>query len=263
MNFLEAIILGLIQGLTEFIPVSSSGHLLLVHEILGKGSLDLAVDAVLQLATVLAVLIFFRNEIASLSKSFVKLITRKEVEATEKTLLYAMILGTLPAILLGIILEGQMETLFRNSHLVAYALLAGSALMYLAEKIAKQNGSLTASKGLLIGVFQALALVPGVSRSGVVISGGLLAGLSREAATRFGFLLSFPIIAISGIKKLMDLYVGGEIITLGMPLVVSFLISFVVGLWAIGFLIKYLKNNSLNIFILYRILLAVGIFFFI
>ena len=169
MSLFEAIILGLVQGLTEFIPVSSSGHLILVRELFGFSSInDLAFDATLQLATVLGVFVYF-------SKDLLRLIQ-------DKQLLGALILGTIPAILLGFPLESYMETIFRNSHIVAAMLILGAGLMYLAEKFATQNKELTPGRGLVIGLFQSLALIPGVSRSGATISGGLLSGLTREAA---------------------------------------------------------------------------------
>lgn len=258
MSYFHGLILGLVQGLTEFIPVSSSGHLILVRQFFGGASAgDLSVDAVLQLATVLAVLVYFWKDLWRLFVSFLRLLGKKEVVPQDKTLLYSIIIGTIPAVIFGLLLETKMETIFRNAHLVAYALIAGSALMYFAEKYARQNVSLTTKKGFVVGLFQCLALVPGVSRSGSTISGGLFQGLTRSEATRFSFLLSFPIIFGSGMKKLLELAKSGALHTLGFPLALSFITAFVVGLISIHYLIKYLKTHSLNVFVVYRILLAI------
>lgn len=249
MSFIEGIILGLIQGLTEFIPVSSSAHLILVRDLLNIDSTNaLSVDAVFQLATILAVLFYF-------FKDFMALLSNK-------TLLRAILVGTVPALILGLMLEDYMDTVFRSSHLVAITMIFGSVLMFVAERYAKQDKELTVSRGLVVGFFQALALIPGVSRSGATISGGLLSGLTRESAARFSFLLSFPIIFGAGLKKFFDLQQSGELSTIGLPLWVGSLVAFVVGLWAINFLIKYLKNNKLTIFIYYRLIIATIILFF-
>src|SRR5690606_32156297 len=188
MSYFEAFFLGLVQGVTEFIPVSSSGHLILAHEWFGSGGFDLAVDAVLQLATILAVLVYFRKDILALFQTAVKMATKASVEAPERTLFFAIVLGTIPALLAGLFLEDAMETTFRSPLLVAGALLLGSALMVVAERWRPQERPLAAQAGFRIGWFQALALIPGMSRSGATISGGMLSGLSREAATRFSFL---------------------------------------------------------------------------
>lgn len=250
MNAFEAIILGLVQGLTEFVPVSSSGHLILTREVLGFSMENsLSFDAVLQLATVFAVLVYFIKEIPGIIKN--------------RTLIMALLLGTLPAVVAGFLLEEKMETVFRNAQLVAWMLLLGALIMYLAEKGARQDKDLTSPKGLLIGVFQTLALVPGISRSGATISGGLFAGLSREAAARFSFLLSAPILLGTGSKKLLDLSASGELEILGFPLLLGALVAFASGLWAIRFLLAYLKANSLMLFIWYRVVLALLILAFI
>ncbi len=256
MDIFQAVILGIVQGLTEFIPVSSSGHLIILREFLGIHGADLAVDAVLQLATILAVFSYFFNDFADLGKAFVRLLSGKIVSEEDKRMLAAIALGTIPALILGLILEDKMETIFRDSHLVAIMLLLGSGLMFLAEILARQNSGLTAKKGIVIGFFQALALIPGVSRSGATISGGLLTGLDRSSATRFSFLLAFPIILGSGLKQFIDLFKAGELSSIGPTLGVGFLVSFIVGLLAIHYLLRYLKHHRLTVFIWYRIILA-------
>lgn len=269
MNLSEGIILGLVQGITEFLPISSSGHLILIREFFGfKTEYDLAIDAVLQLATVLAVLVYFRKDIYALFVSFFRYFSGKQKE-NEKNLLLAVIYGTLPAVVIGLLLETRMETVFRSSFLVAISLLFGSLIMFFAERFYKNKSqldgdlsTLNAKKGLRIGIFQALAVVPGISRSGSTISGGLLSGLSRESSARFSFILSFPIIFGSGLKKFLELSLNGVLLSLSWTFSISFLTSFIVGILAIHFLIKFLKNHSLNIFIFYRIVLAILILSF-
>jgi undecaprenyl-diphosphatase len=260
MSFFHALILGITEGLTEFIPVSSSGHLVIVHHFLGATSQDLAIDSVLQLGTILAVLVYFWSDLWRVLMTFFKVVLRKPAEAKDKILLYGIILGTIPAVVLGLLLEKKMETVFRNVHLVAWALIFGSVVMFFAERFKRQNKILTTKSGFMIGLYQCLALIPGVSRSGATISGGLFEGLTREDATRFSFLLSFPIIAGAGIKEFLSLLKTGIVFTASFG--VGFVTAFIVGLAGIHFLIKYLRNHSLDIFVWYRILVAVAILFF-
>lgn len=264
MDAFSALILGLVQGLTEFLPISSSGHLILAREILGlQQEFGLAVDAILQLATILAVGIYFYKDLISLAKTAVFFILRKPIDQNIKTLLIAIILGTIPALIAGLLMEKTMETIFRSAELVAITLILGSILFWIAEKMAKQNKPLDTKKGFLIGLFQTLALVPGVSRSGSTISGSLILGLTREQAARFSFLLSFPIILGSGLKKLFDLQNEQSADILNFPLLLSFVTAFSVGLICIHFLLRYLKNHTLNIFIIYRLALAAAVFYFV
>jgi len=251
MSVFESIVLGLVQGLTEFIPVSSSGHLILAREVFGLSSTTaLSFDAILQLATVAAVIIYFLRDLPALF--------------SDKQLLYALFFGTLPALVLGFFLEGSMETVFRSSVLVSWTLLIGAVIMFMAEKFGRHKLEHKAvpdwMEALFIGFFQSLALVPGISRSGATISGGLFLGLSRASAARFSFLLSVPIITGSGLKKLLDLYQNGALMELGAPIFAGSLAAFVSGLVAVNFLLKYLKEHSLTPFIVYRIILALLIF---
>jgi len=212
MDYIHAIILGLVQGLTEFLPISSSGHLIIARKIFNlplEGSLSF--DAVLQCATALAVLLYFAKDLWGIACSAFRYVRGKAIEEREKTYIWAIILGTIPAVIFGLLLESTMDSVFRNTSLVAGTLLAGSVLMGYAQEKSKvdsrQSGggtqSLTLRKGIVVGFFQSLALIPGISRSGSTISGGLLMGLSREEATRFSFLLSVPILVGSGLKKLL------------------------------------------------------------
>ncbi len=249
MSYLDAVILGLVQGLTEFVPISSSGHLILVRELFHLSNQNaLSVDAILQLATGLAIIVYFARDL----KNFIH----------DRTMILAIILGTIPAVVLGLFLESKMETIFRSSSLVACMLIVGACLMYAAEKFAKQDKPLDPKRGFIVGVFQALALIPGISRSGATISGGLFLGLTREAAARFSFLLALPIILGSGLKKLLELSGTNSFGDVGLPLILGSFIAFGSGLWAIHFLINYLKNHKLTVFIWYRLVLAALILIF-
>ncbi|MFH2062824.1 MAG: undecaprenyl-diphosphate phosphatase, partial [bacterium] len=180
----------------------------------------------------------------------------RPVERADKVLLAAIAVGTVPAVVLGLLLEDYMDTVFRSVWVVVVTLVLGAVLMGLAERFGRRDRPLSVRSGLGIGLFQCLALVPGMSRSGSTISGGLLFGLDRVAATRFSFLLAWPVIAGSGLKKLLDLSAEGVLSELGLGLVVGFVVSFLVGLTAIRFLIRFLQRHTLMAFVWYRLSLA-------
>lgn len=258
MEALSNIWFGLIQGLTEFLPVSSTGHLVLLHSVFGAGENDLAFDAVLQLATVLAVIIYFRKDIYDMANAVLRQLSRLPVNEKEITLAYAIIIGTIPAVIFGLLLESYMETIFRNALLVAGVLVAGSVLFMVAEWkyfANNRNDKMTIRKGLLIGFFQCLALIPGMSRSGASIAGGMLFGLSRSEAARFSFLLAIPVILGSGLKKLLDLMVSGNSVPWG-DLVIAAVVAFLAGLFAIHFMLSFVRRHTLWPFIWYRLALA-------
>jgi len=261
MEIFNAIILGIVQGITEFLPISSSGHLILARSLLGEKTIyALSFDAVLQLATTLAILFYFRKKISSLIKSFFLLLAGKLKNIAEKTLIFAIIIGTIPAAFFGVILERQMQTNFRSPWVVVSTLLLGSLLMFLAERHYKKStnkNNISTLKGFWVGVFQALALLPGMSRSGMTISGGLFNSIKREEAIKFSFLLALPILFGSGLKKLFDLNSEGVLGSIGVELFIGSIVSFFVGLLAIHFLITYLKKHTLKVFVWYRIVLAI------
>jgi undecaprenyl-diphosphatase len=262
MTHFGAIILGLVEGLTEFIPVSSSGHLIVAREIMHINDVEaLSFDAIIQMSAILALLIYFYKDVLKLVNNFFKLILKKSIEEKDKILLYAIILGTIPAVVFGLLLEKQMDTAFRNLHLVSLALLFGAWLMWYAQRVSKENKSLNVKNGILVGFYQCLALVPGVSRSGATISGGLISGLKKEEAIRFSFLLSIPILLGSGLKKLFE--VRSEILgnSFGFELLLGSISAFLAGYFSIRFLMKYLKNHNLDVFIYYRIALFLALFF--
>ena len=271
MDIFSAVILGVVQGLTEFLPISSTGHLILAREVLGlQVEYGLSVDAVLHLSTALAVLIYFRSDFSMLGRAAWLWLFGISPGASEKNLILALALGTIPAVIFGIFLEDIMTTTFRNPLLIAGALLAGSLLFLLAEVVSKRHKkkgvlqiSVTPCEGFTVGLFQALALIPGMSRSGMTIAGGLLLGISREEAARFGFLLSLPIILGAGGKSAYDLGLTGVIADIGMALVVSAVAAFATAIVAIHYLLKYLKEHTLFVFVAYRVALATLVLIFI
>ena len=261
MTILDSAILGAVEGLTEFLPVSSSGHLILMRDLLGiNTSGGLAFDAILQLGAILAVFIYFRRDVWALLLDTLRIIIgrSKEVTAQQKTMIVGLIVGTIPALILGLTLQDEMETIFRSAFLVAIMLILGSLLFIFAERKARQTtNATTISQSWWIGCFQTLALVPGVSRSGSTIAGGLFFGLTREAAARFSFLLSLPIITGSGLKMLIDVVKGGSSVdATPLQLGIGFFLSFVVGFACIRFLMRYLKTHTLMAFVWYRLALA-------
>ena len=268
MDIGPAILLGIVQGVTEFLPISSTGHLILAREVLGISDTNgLAIDAILHLATAAAVLIYFRKDILRMGYAFLYRITGRPVPAEDERLLILLVIATVPAVILGLLLESYMETVFRSALFVAWGLIAGSLIFILAEWVGKQyvEQESTPSKwrALVIGLFQSIALIPGMSRSGMTISGGMLLGLTREAAARFGFLLSFPIILGSGSKKFLDLVSTGTLDTIGFSVLVAAVAAFISGIFAISFLMGFVKKHSLIPFAIYRIVLALVVLWFI
>jgi len=261
MELFHAIILGLVQGLTEFLPVSSSAHLVIVRSLLNiNDAHPLAFDAVLQLPTIAAVGIYFWKELWGVFVTALRFVTRKEISNESKTLLGAIVVGTVPAAILGLLLEHLMEDTFRSIVLVAGMFALGSILFVVAEKYGKKDGVLSIKKGFFIGLFQSLAIIPGMSRSGMTISGGLLNNLSRVDAARFSFLLSFPIILGSGAKKMFELAKSGVLSgAYGNELMVACVVAFIVGIVVIRFLMKFLEKHSLVSFAWYRVVLASAI----
>lgn len=267
MNVVDGLILGTVQGLTEFLPVSSSGHLILMRSFLGiNTSGGLAFDAILQLGTIIAVFVYFRKDIWHLMIQTFRLVFAKgrDVSASDRSLIGGLLLGTIPAILVGLLLEDTMNHAFRSPLLVATTLFAGSGLFLLAEHIGRQQRTKPSVwDGIWIGLFQCLALIPGVSRSGATISGGLFRGLTRESAARFSFLLSIPIITGSGLKKLIDVIQLQPTDIPYLPLAIGCITAFGVGIACIHFLLGYVKRHSLSIFAWYRVALAFIILFFV
>lgn len=259
MELLAALILGVIQGATEFLPISSTGHLILVRSALSLEHVNaLAFDAILHLATALAVTVYFWRDIMLLVHTALRILGRLPVGEKDRVLLIALIVGTIPAVIIGLLLENIMATVFRAPLLVATVLIVGSMLFAYAEYVytyKPKQVTMSPSLGLKIGLFQVLALIPGMSRSGATISGGLILGLSRYESARFAFLLAIPIMFGAGSKKLLELLISPDAAPV-MMLIVGGISAFFVGLMAIHFMLSFVRNNSLWPFIWYRILLA-------
>lgn len=261
MEFLMAIVLGWVQGITEFLPVSSTGHLILVREIFNvqQSSNDLAFDAVLHLATTAAVLIYFSKDISYLIHAVLRKLGRLPVDERDTAMVGALILATIPGVIGGLLLENIMDTYFRQPLLVAGVLIVGSFIFAYAEYVfAYKNlqATITPKLGFKIGLFQVLALIPGMSRSGITISGGLLLGLSRVEAARFAFLMAIPIMLGGGAKKVLELMESSTPVNWTL-LMIGAGTAFVVGLGAIHFMMSFVRKYSLWPFIWYRILLAI------
>ncbi len=264
MNIVTSIILGVVQGLTEFLPISSSGHLLLVRDLLHLDITNtLSFDIFLNTATLLVVIYYFWGEVRRLVIDFFT----EGFSSRSIHLLYALVVGTIPAAIIGFKYGARIESAFRSSSSVALALVVGSLIMWIAEIAYKKyggKGGLSIAKAFIVGSFQSFALVPGISRSGASISGGLLSKLSREEAIRFSFLLYIPVSLGAALKAVLDVHksASGFSDFINLPHILAFLAAIVSGLWAIRFLVTYLKNNSFAPFIIYRLLLAAVILIF-
>ncbi len=255
MSILEALILGLAQGLTEFIPVSSSGHLVLLHQALGLEQQALSFDVALHIGTLLALVMYFYKDIWQL---FLGILGKNK---TTK-LAWLIVLGTIPAVVSGVLLQSAAETSFRSSNLVAINLAVVGGIMLLAEWYSKRYqhkrplDKFRVSDAGAIGLAQAAAIIPGISRSGSTITTGLFLGLDRVAATRFSFLLGIPITAGAVAKVLSDSdtirYVGSD----ATIFVIGIAMALISGMAAIRFLLKYLSKHTLAVFAYYRIGLA-------
>jgi undecaprenyl-diphosphatase len=254
MGNIQAIILGIVQGATEFIPISSSGHLVLVPWLFGWPDPGLAFDTVMHLGTLLAVLVVFGSDFRSLATAWWHSVARREFHAPQARVAWWILLGTIPAGLMGILWEGQFEALFHSPLRVATLLLVTGLWLALAERLGhkeRQPEQLGGWESLLIGLAQGCAIAPGISRSGATIGAGLLLGLKRDAATRFSFMLATPIIFGAGllqVRKLLQLPNLGASLP---PLLLGFVAAFVSGYACIRFLLDYVKKRSLTVFSVY------------
>ncbi|MCL6647806.1 MAG: undecaprenyl-diphosphatase UppP [Chloroflexi bacterium] len=260
MDLLQAAALGILQGLTEFLPISSSGHLVLAHTLLGwQTENDLTFDVALHLGTLAAVLTYFAREIFQLVVATVRSLLRRSFADPLARLGLCLIVGTLPGVVAGVLLESAAERAFRDPRLVALMLLLFSGVMWLAERLASQKRSLVSLRlmdALVVGAAQAVALVPGVSRSGITISAGLVRGIARADAARFSFLLAAPITAGAAVLQLTKLALSGIASEMVLPFLVGIVSSAIVGFLCIVFLLRFLSRFSLRVFIAYRVLLA-------
>ncbi|MEX2159819.1 MAG: undecaprenyl-diphosphatase UppP [Dehalococcoidia bacterium] len=268
LDLLKAAILGIVQGLTEFLPVSSTGHLILVEKLLrvDQDRYGLSFDAALHLGTLAALLVYFGRSWLELIAGWFRTIAQRSLADPDGRIAWLIILGTIPAAAIGFVFESQVEHAFRKPALVGAMLIAFSAVFFLAEAAGRRTRSragLTPVDALLIGGAQAIALVPGVSRSGATISMGLFRNFERVEAASFAFLLSAPIIAGAGLKKAYDVVGEFRDGTLGGADAAFFAVgaacAAIVGYISIAFLLRFLSTNSLRPFAYYRIALGVGV----
>lgn len=261
LELLEAILLGVIQGITEFLPVSSSGHLLLTQYFLGvdQERFGLSFDVALHLGTLVAVIYFFRWDLWRMARAFLRSIPRRSIAEPDARLAYLILASTIPAALIGFRFEDFISTTVRSPWVVVFTLTLVGVLFIVGEAVGRQTrqaSKLSFLQAVGIGLAQAAALVPGVSRSGATITLGLFLGLRREEAARFSFLMSVPIIAGAGLLQL------GEVVSAGMDSTeaaifgIGFVVSAVVGYLAIRFFISFVADHSLRAFAYYRFGLA-------
>jgi undecaprenyl-diphosphatase len=274
VGLIEALVLGIVQGLTEFLPVSSTGHLVLVSEILRRllgwnapsGSAAVILDTILHLGTLLAVLVvFWRDLIQILVAWWQGLRRRRPLETAPSRLAWWIILGTVPAALAGVLLEETFTSLFGSPHAVGGFLLLTALLLVLAEVLGRRRRELEALTwldGLLVGVGQAAAIAPGLSRSGTTMAVGMFRGLTREAAVRFSFLLSVPIIAGTGLVQLFKLVRHGGLQGEALALLVGFLAAAICGYAAIRLLLAYVRKRPLYPFAVYCVVLGLAAILF-
>jgi undecaprenyl-diphosphatase len=257
MSLLEAIVMAIVQGTTEFLPISSSAHLIMVPWWLGWEPPGILYDVVVHLGTTLALIIYFWSDWLMLLRAGFDILRKRSMTEPNERLFVLIILATIPAALAGVLLESFFEKLFEDVALAAATLLLTAALLFYCERAKTSNPrpmeSLNTVDALIIGIAQAISILPGISRSGATIASGLLRGLTREAATRFSFLMATPIILAAGLKQALDVALGDEVITSDMtaPLIAGFLVSLIVGYFSIGFLLSFVRTRSLNVFAIY------------
>jgi undecaprenyl-diphosphatase len=261
VSLLEAIVLGIAQGLTEFLPISSTAHLRIVPAFAGWPDPGAAFTAVTQLGTMTAVLLYFREDLIRIARAWLRSLRDPALRrGLDARLGWYIILGTIPIGIFGLLFKDQIETGARDLYLIGVALIVLGLVLLLAEKVGKRNRSMAqirTKEGVVIGFAQALALIPGVSRSGATISAGLFMDLTRTAAARFSFLLSIPAVVLSGLFELASIASGEEGETASaFGLVIATLLAFITGYASIAFLLRYLTNHSTAVFVAYRVVLG-------
>lgn len=270
MSILEAIILGIIQGLTEFIPISSTAHLTIAGKLMNLVSETnperwTAFIAMIQLGTLAAVFVYFKNEIINFPLSFLKEnigTGRRKIseQSLDSRMSWMIILGTIPIVVVGLAFKDFIEGSFTKSlTVISSSLILLGIILFAAEKTAtfkKDMSKITFFDAIIVGIAQCIALIPGSSRSGTTITAGLFLGINREAAARFSFLLSIPAILASGLLSVKESleYISGDDL---LNIIIATISAGISGYWSIHFLINYLKKNSTMLFILYRIILGI------
>lgn len=258
MSYLQAILLGVLQGLTEFLPVSSSAHLAIAPQLFGLADPGASFTAVTQIGTEAAVIIFFRHDIWRIARAWVLSLFRPELRGSlDARMGWYVIVGTIPIAVAGVLLQETIKTTFRSLWLIAIMLIVFGLILGVADRVnlgRKDMDRLTLRDSILYGLGQMLALVPGVSRSGATITVGLFLGYRRDVATRYAFLLAIPAVLASGFFQLSDVSASAQP---GLPkTLVATAVAFVVGYLTIGWLLKYLRTRSYMPFVIYRVALG-------
>jgi undecaprenyl-diphosphatase len=255
MGWFEALVLGIVQGLTEFLPVSSSAHILIVSQIFGWSDPGAAFTAVTQIGTECAVLLYFRKDLVRIigtwARSIVNPSLRRNLDARMG---WYIIIGTIPVVVLGVLFADQIETVARNLWLVSCTLIIFGLILGFADRVGRKQkslASLNSGQGILFGIGQAFALIPGVSRSGATISTGLLLGFTREAAARYSFLLAIPAVLGSGLYEARK--IGSDASVAWGPTIMATVIAFVIGFIVIAWLLRWVSTRSFTPFVIYRI----------
>ncbi|HET7350678.1 MAG TPA: undecaprenyl-diphosphate phosphatase [Marmoricola sp.] len=259
LDFLKAVVLGLLQGLTEFLPISSSAHLRIFPELFGWGDPGAAFTAVVQIGTELAVLLYFRKDIWRIATTWLKSLVHPEYRGQiDARLGWYVIVGSIPIGILGVTYKDTIETEFRNLWLIGTTLIVLGVVLGIADRVGSRTREIKGigmKHAVLLGLAQALALVPGVSRSGATISMGLFLGLTREAATRIAFLLAIPAVVAAGLFEIPEISHGDNAYGWG-PTIVATVVAFIVGYAAIAWLLRYVSTRSYMPFVIYRIALG-------
>jgi len=267
VSWLEAIVLGIVQGLTEFLPISSTGHLRIVPAFAGWADPGAAFTAIIQLGTTVAVLIYFRHDLSRVASAWLRSLRDARVRGSvDARMGWYLIVATVPIVIFGFAFKDQIENGARDLYLIGTVLIVFALVMLLADRVAPQDRderSIGRWDAIAVGLAHVLALVPGVSRSGATISAGLLRGFTRETAARFSFLLSLPAIVLAALFEMRGVVTGsdelttkaGESIGAG-EVVVSCVFAFLVGYASIAFLLRFLTRHGLGVFVVYRLVLG-------
>jgi len=262
MTSFQAMIFGALQGLTEFLPISSTAHLILLPWAVGWPDPGLSFDVALHLGTLIALLIYFRTEWIALIGSALGIL-RGRTQTPDARMAMQIIVATIPGAIAGALFEHKVEDALRAPQVIAIMLIALALVLAVAELMGQRKkglGEISWTDAITVGVAQALAIVPGVSRSGITITAGLFRNFNRETAARFSFYLSTPIIAGAVAKKSLDVIKAGTTIEQLMPFIVGILASAIVGYLAIAFMMRYLQTRTTYLFIYYRIALGIAVF---
>ncbi len=261
MDLIHIVVLAVVQGLTEFLPISSSAHLVLAPRVLGFADQGLAFDVAVHLGSLLAVIGYFRSDIVEMTRDFLRSFTGPEEWTENSRLAWCILLATLPVAVFGLLFKDIVASELRSPQVIAASTIGFGLLLWLFDVTGRRNRdehSLTWKHALVIGLFQALALIPGTSRSGVTITAGLMLGLSRKAASRFSFLLAIPTILMAGGLAMLELIQSTASVD-WLALMLGVLLSFVTAYLCIHYFLRFIERISMLPFVLYRLLLGIAI----